>query len=132
MPSKPLIATAALSASLIVAATSAVRAGDVQGSVVMGPMCPGPAQIGVDCPPQPVATTVDIFAFRSDGAIAEQPTASVATDGSGHFQLSLSPGRYWFVPRPPQSDGIASGKPSEVVVAGETIAVTLNVDTGMR
>lgn len=108
-------------------------ASEVHGKVLMGPMCPGPAQIGVECPAKPIATTVDVFTFRSDGSMPATPVASVASDSSGNFQLSLAPGRYWFVPRPPKSDGMASSKPTEVTVAPTGLTtVTLTVDTGIR
>ncbi len=120
-------------AIIAIGATGKALASDVQGKVLMGPMCPGPAQIGVDCPSKPFATTVDVFTFQSDGSMPATPVTSVATDSSGNFQFSLAPGRYWFVPRPPKPDGIASSKPTEVTVAPTGVTtVTLSVDTGMR
>lgn len=128
----PAIAIAAV-AMIGIGATGTALASEVQGKVLMGPLCPGPAQIGVECPSKPIATTVDVFTFQSDGSMPATPVASVATDSSGNFQLSLMPGRYWFVPRSPKPDGIASSKPTEVTVVPTGITtVTLSIDTGMR
>ena len=109
------------------------HASEVQGKVLMGPMCPGPAQVGVECPSKPFATTVDILALQSDESMPATPVASVATDSSGNFQLTLAPGRYWFVPRQPKPEGMGASKPAEVTVAPTGVTtVTLIVDTGMR
>ncbi len=114
-------------------ATATALASEVRGKVLMGPMCPGPARVGVECPSKPFATTVDVFAFRGDGSMPATPVASAATDTLGNFQLPLAPGRYLLLPRPPKPGGLASSKPVEVTVAATGVTtVTLRVDTGMR
>jgi hypothetical protein len=108
--------------------------GVVHGSVVTGPACPGPAQLGrKDCAPRPLQTTVRVFASTAQrgGAVDDKPVTTVATDRDGRFQLTLAPGTYQLMAVPP--GGIATVKPQYIAVtAGSTITVELVVDTGMR
>jgi hypothetical protein len=120
---------AALAASAI-GGTSMALAGQVQGTVVIGPACPGPAIEGVDCPPRPIETTVDAYAVGTDGVVSAEPIATVSSDSTGHFTLNLRPGRYMFAPR--TSNPMEVAKPAEVVVGDGTTTVTLQVDSGMR
>lgn len=120
---------AALLASAISGASVAL-AGQVQGTVVVGPACPGPAIKGVVCPPRPLATTVAAFAVGTDGVMSAEPVATVSSDAAGHFTLSLRPGRYRLAPRTLNPAAIA--KPAEVVVGDGATMVTLQIDSLMR
>lgn len=120
---------AALAASAI-GGTSVALAGQVLGTVAIAPACPGPATQGVDCPPRPIATTVDAFAVGTDGAMSPEPVATASSDSTGQFALELRPGRYMLVPHTSNPAEVA--KPTEVVVGDGTTTVSLRVDSGMR
>jgi hypothetical protein len=108
-------------------------AGEVRGVVTLGPMCPGPSQIGKECPPTPIATTIDVFRSPNDPSMPGKPYRRIKSDNQGRFQISLAPDTYWFVPHVPKPYGkIPSAKPRQVVVTAGITQVTLVVDTGMR
>ena len=120
---------AALAASAI-GGTSMALAGQVQGTLVIGPACPGPAIEGVDCPPRPLQAVIDAFGVGTDGVMSEEPIATVSSDSTGHFTLQLRPGRYVLAPR--TSNPMEVATPTEVVVGDGTTTVALQVDSGMR
>src|SRR6185436_1207897 len=98
------------------------------------PRCPGPAGApetsGSKCQPHGVQTIVDVFA-NLDSTAAARPDISIATDGSGHFRISLAPGRYRLMTR--ALSAVALGKPETVEVTGGAFTeVTLTVDSGLR
>jgi hypothetical protein len=113
-------------------ATSA-PAGIVRGTVVLGPMCPGPPRPGQECSDKPIATTIDVFRSPNGPTTPDKPYRRIKSDEQGHFQISLDPDSYWFEPHVPQARaGISFPKPVKVVVTAGTTTITLVVDTGMR
>lgn len=108
--------------------------GLVRGNVVIGPICPGPAQIGrPECVKRPIQTTVRVFVAPAPGSGNGEtsPLTTVATDPGGQFRIALPPGTYRLVPVSPP--GISRGKPTDVAVtAGSTADVELLIDTGLR
>lgn len=108
-------------------------AGVVKGTVVLGPMCPGPARQGQLCADKAISTTIDVFRSRDYPSSPAQPFRVVKSDHQGRFQISLDQGAYWFVPHVPRGRaGISFPKPVEVIVTARTTTITLTVDTGMR
>ena len=119
-------------ASLIGQATSA-SAGTVRGTVVLGPMCPGPPRQGQECADKPIATAIDIFRSLNAPTTGDKLYRRIKSDAQGHFQVSLDPDSYWFVPHAPQGRaGVSFPKPAQVVVTASTTTIALVVDTGMR
>jgi hypothetical protein len=124
-----------LSALTIVGLTDVAAAGPkqgigvVSGTVVTGPICPGPARLNQrNCTPHPLQATVKVFAGPAED---DKLVAAIVTDRHGHFRLTLAPGAYRFAPASP--GGISIGKAREVTVsAGSTSDIQIVVDTGMR
>jgi Carboxypeptidase regulatory-like domain len=102
--------------------------GTLHGTVVAGPTCP--VERAEDpCPPKPVpGREVEIT------SPAGEVVATVTTDGQGHFQVVLAPGTYTvFVVG--TAGALGSGRAGRVqatVRAGQTTAVTIALDTGIR
>ena len=114
-------------------ADDAVYAGEVRGTVVLSPQCPGAAQIGKECPAAPIATTVDIFRSPNDPSIPGKPYRRIKSDQQGHFRISLAADIYWFIAFVPEPyEKIRAAKPQEVTVTSGTTTITLVVDTGLR
>jgi hypothetical protein len=119
----------------VVPAMSNTLSGEIRGNVTMRPSCPGPAPLSgkEPCAPQPVQTTVKIFA-ASDGRgapIEDAPLKVVSTDQQGAFRVTLAPGAYRLVPVP--AHGALTSKPRDIAVtAGSTISIELSVDSGLR
>lgn len=133
---KVVVVSALIFAGLIGCAPAGSNhaSGLVRGSVVTGPICPGPARRDKkDCAPRSLQTTIRFFAAtaRNHDTEEDKPLMTVATDRDGRFQVTLEPGVYRLVPVSPSS--IFAGKPRDItVIAGSTTNVGLFVDTGMR
>ncbi len=123
----PTVPQAASSTSTIVGSGTAGNAGTVRGTVVLGPTCPV-ERIPPDpaCAPRPYQTSIAILRSRGSG-----PLATIQTDSSGAFSVSLAAGIYVFHPQggavyPRCTDQIAT------VAPGKTTNVTISCDTGIR
>ena len=105
--------------------------GVVRGSVVTGPVCPGPARLDSrECAPQPRQASIKVFA-ATDARGDAKPLTTIVSDRDGRFQVTLPAGVYRLVPASP--GGVSIGKPRDVtVVAGSIADVQLVIDTGMR
>lgn len=110
--------------------TTPVATGELEVTVVAGPVCPvetlppDPA-----CAPRPVP---DARVLVSPGDGREVLVAEATTDEDGIARLELPPGDY--IVSGGEVDGLF-GLPSPTtatVVAGETTSVTLAYDTGIR
>lgn len=123
----------ALAAALFLAACTAApvstSAATVRGTVMLAPLCPGPATLGETCPGKPVATAIDIFRSRDAPAASDRPYRRIRSDGNGNFEIALDPGSYWFVAQAP---GGMFAKPLPVEAGPGTNAIALTIDTGMR
>ena len=98
----------------------------IEGTILEGPMCPGPVQVGNNtCPDQPYQATIDIL--NTDKVQVTQ----VHSDASGNFKVDLAPGTYVLHPIPGTPLPIAADQTVEVL-AGQYTQVTINYDTGMR
>jgi hypothetical protein len=102
------------------------------GQILIGPTCPVESTEH-PCPPKPANGTVRVErAASSKSTPAGEVVATVPSDSSGHFAVSLPPGRYLLivvkdttrfpVPKPSVAD----------VQAGVVTHVTLLLDTGIR
>ena len=115
-----------LAMSGMISLAISARAGIVEGTVVLGPLCPGPPRQGQECAAVPIATMIDIFGSAKYPTAADTPIRRAESDIRGHFKVSLEPDTYWFVPRDPhQRPGISFPKPAQVVVTAGTTTVTL-------
>ena len=102
-------------------------AGIVRGQVLLGPICPV-ERIPPDpaCAPKPYQTRIEIYHGAS-----KIPYKSIATDSSGRFTLSLISGSY--VLR--ATGGAVYPRCTDLsirVIAGRTVKVIVNCDTGIR
>ena len=94
----------------------------IQGTVLAGPACPGPARLDSPCPDRPVAMTVEVV---SGTAVA----ATFTTDAAGHFSVAVSAGTYTLRSK----SGLPALRSTSVVVAdGQFTEVELHADTGIR
>jgi hypothetical protein len=96
----------------------------VRGDVVLGPTCPVEIA-GSPCPDRPWQGTVQ--AFTLSGALVRD----ASTDAQGAFELPLDPGTYDLIPYTPQSPPTAKMQ-RVTVTSGAFVAVTLQLDTGIR
>ena len=106
----------------------AIAQGTLHGTVVAGPTCP--VERAEDpCPPKPVPGREVKIASPAGRVVA-----TVTTDGQGHFQVVLAPGNYTvFVVGTAQALGSGrAGLVQATVRAGQTTAVTIALDTGIR
>lgn len=99
----------------------------LSGTVVKGPMCPGPARPDRPCPDKPVRGTFQIL----DGA--GEVVATFTTDEEGRFRIRLSPGEYTVLPEGERASAnpLRASARVKVLGGGET-EVRLYWDTGMR
>lgn len=97
----------------------------IRGQALVGPACPGPVQVGQECPDQPYPATFTIL--DASGA----PVTRVVCDLQGRFQVSLPPGEYTLQPvvegRLPRAEA-----QDVMVTAGQFSEVTVRFDSGIR
>lgn len=103
--------------------------GTVTGQVLLGPTCPVeriPPE--PQCAPRPYATTIHVQSAENPST----PYATISSNASGAFSVSLDPGVYTFT-----AQGSASMPPTcrpvQVTVVANIIATTtIDCDTGIR
>ena len=102
--------------------------GTLDGQVVAGPMC-GVQPANRTCPDQPVANR-PVSIETSAGTVV----ATATTDAQGKFSVALDPGSYVVrVAIIRGQVGMRQSSPGNVVVrAGQTVSVTIELDTGIR
>lgn len=98
----------------------------IEGTVLLGPGCPGPVRLDRPCPDQMYKGAM-VIKRVSDG----KTVAQTETDNNGRFRVTLPPGRYFISNVPgPAYPRIHS---SEIVVHRNRFTkVELHADTGMR
>lgn len=115
--------------------------GVISGVVMAGPTCGAePAGSPAACAPRPVPNrTVHIIGVSATATVtlAQPPTgpivATVTTDAQGRFSVHVSPGHYVAVVAPTTGFGMRQiNIPEATVAAGQTVTVTVNLDTGVR
>jgi hypothetical protein len=102
--------------------------GTITGHVTAGPTCPV-ARFPPDprCADKPVAGAEIVV---TDAAGRE--VARVRTDSDGAFAVSVPPGTYTVTPQPVQGIMRTGGPQTVSVTAGQTVAIDLAFDTGIR
>jgi prealbumin domain-containing protein len=97
----------------------------IEGVVMIGPIRPGPPSDGMSSS-KPLANAT--FIVESENRVV----TSFTTDEHGHFRISLEPGHYT-ISMNDKKGGIGQYGPFGVdVVAGQTIKVEWQCDTGIR
>lgn len=107
----------------------------VQGTVLLGPMCPGPQRVDHPCPDQPVARTFKVFLLPPGFTGVPSPERGrlithFASDSDGRFRVNLGAGQYLFYSDRAGSPGACQ---AYATVKPHTLtATTVRCDTGMR
>ena len=98
----------------------------IQGQVLIGPMCPGPAvQAGTPCPDQLFQATMTVLDLKGEKVTQFQ------TDAEGRFRVPLDPGTYALVPE--SSGGIPWALQQTVTVTSEQFTpVTVTYNSGIQ
>jgi hypothetical protein len=102
--------------------------GNVSGKVVAGPTCPVESS-----PPDPQCAARQVAgATLLIQDLAGHTVATVVSDATGAFSLTLPPGDYMLVAQP--VEGLMGTAPplSFSVVAGSPVELTVEYDTGIR
>ncbi|GEM_PF-941098 len=101
--------------------------GVLSGLVVAGPTCPVES-VDNPCPPRPVPNRL-VLIETIGGAVVSRAT----TDQQGQFMVTLAPGTYQV--RVPQGESpfpIQRVVQQVTVIAGQTVQVKIELDTGIR
>ena len=107
------------------ATPSGHASGGIEGTVVLGPLCPV-EQEGSPCPDRPVEALV--IARDASG----HTLGPVRTNADGRFTFPLEPGTYEVTARE-VTDNPRLAKPLSVTVsAGPFLSVTIQIDSGIR
>jgi hypothetical protein len=119
-----LTAICLVSGLFTVMPVSAAETG-VRGTVLSGPVKPGPARVG-QSDEAPFSATFIVLA-------AEREVARFKSDKKGHFEVALPAGDYVIVPDNSTPIPAPQSQAKSVIVPEDGFAeVTLRFDTGMR
>ena len=100
--------------------------GTIRGTVLLGPTCPVET-MSSPCPDEPLPDVV-VRVLRQG-----EPVDEVTSGDGGVFEISVPAGSYTLDVEPTEGGPGMFSKPVDVSVAeGETVEVTLLVDTGIR
>ncbi|MEM7280944.1 MAG: carboxypeptidase-like regulatory domain-containing protein [Pseudomonadota bacterium] len=98
----------------------------VRGTVLMGPITPGPTRPNAT-DEAPVGATLMIYGKD------QKKVVKIVSDKDGKFELSLPPGDYVIVPAKDTPVPFPHTQTTQVVVPTDGYAeVTIRLDTGMR
>lgn len=98
----------------------------IEGTVLLGPGCPGPVRLDRPCPDKMYKGAM-VIKRVSDG----KTVAQTETDSNGRFRVALPAGRYFIANAPgPKYPSIHS--PEIVVHRNRFTKVEIHADTGMR
>jgi hypothetical protein len=101
--------------------------GTLNGTIVAAPSCPVETS-DLPCPPKPVPNR-QISIESTDGKVV----ATTTTDSNGRFSVNLAPGIYTLKVMPGATALPIQRKPVSVtIVAGKTISVQIELDSGIR
>ena len=107
--------------------STATPSGTVNGVVVAGPTCPV-ERADQPCPPKPVPDRLVLIETAGGTVVAR-----VTTDQNGQFTVTLPPGTYDLKVPPGSSLYPVQRTESKVtVVAGQTVHVQIELDSGIR
>jgi len=120
-----LLAAICLASGLFAAMSSRADDTGVRGTVLWGPVCPGPTRVG-HSDEAPFSATFIVLA-------AEREVARFRSDKNGHFEVALPAGDYVIVPENSTPIPAPQSQAKSVNVPEDSFAeVTLRFDTGMR
>ncbi|MDD1677882.1 MAG: hypothetical protein LUO93_01695 [Methanomicrobiales archaeon] len=104
------------------------NAGYLEGKVTIGPLCP------VERPGQTCELTPETYAARKIVVTAETGTtvAIVDINATGYYRTALPPGSYIVDINHAGIDHSLDVPASVTILAGETIALNIDIDTGIR
>ena len=107
--------------------STATPQGTVKGLVVAGPACPV-ERADQPCPPKPVPDRLVLIETTGGEVVAR-----VTTDQKGQFTATLPPGTYT-LKIPPGSSlyPVQRTEDRVTVVAGQTVQVQIELDSGIR
>jgi len=124
-PITPQVTPAATRAAPISPVSTPIAASGIHLTATIGPTCPGPERPGQVCT-QPYQ---GLFVVTRAGDGAE--VARATTDQNGQATFDLPPGVYTITPQ--IESKFPMGAPtSATVVDGQYVAVTVELDSGMR
>lgn len=97
----------------------------IEGTITIGPACPGPVKVGQPCPDQPYQATIRVLS--EDRA----PIAQTDSGTDGYFRIVLPPGTYILHP---EASGPFPRAGDQIIVVqeGEFSQVEVRYDSGMR
>ncbi|MGH2486239.1 MAG: carboxypeptidase-like regulatory domain-containing protein [Ktedonobacterales bacterium] len=136
-----LVVCALLAACGVSSGGAAASQAVISGVVMAGPTCGAePAGSPAACAPRPVPNkTVNIIAVGAAATITagQTPTgpivATATTDTQGRFSVHVSPGRYVALVASTTGFGMRQMNiPQAKVTAGQSVNVTIYLDTGVR
>jgi len=120
-----LLAAICLASGLFAAMSSRADDTGLRGTVLWGPVCPGPTRVG-HSDEAPFSATFIVLA-------AEREVARFRSDKNGHFEVALPAGDYVIVPENSTPIPAPQSQAKSVNVPDDSFAeVTLRFDTGMR
>lgn len=120
-----LLAAICLTSGLFAAMSSRADDTGLRGTVLWGPVCPGPTRVG-HSDEAPFSATFIVLA-------AEREVARFRSDKNGHFEVALPAGDYVIVPENSTPIPAPQSQAKSVNVPEDSFAeVTLRFDTGMR
>jgi hypothetical protein len=113
-------------AGLTVALPACAQETGIRGTVVRGPVKPGPSRMGDETDEAPLSATFTVH--RNDREVTRFRSAA---DGS--FTVSLPPGDYTIVPEKDTPVPYATRQTTQVTVPEGAFAdITIRLDTGMK
>jgi hypothetical protein len=119
--------TAFVACSPAPGSVSAQPQGTLSGTVVAGPTCPV-ERADQPCPPRPVPNR-QVMIETASGTVVTRAT----TDQNGHFLVTLAPGTYEVrVPPGTSPFPIQRERQAVTIVAGQTVQIQIELDTGIR
>ena len=97
----------------------------IRGTVLWGPVKPGPSKVGQD---DEAPLRASFAVFDADNKVAE-----FESDRAGHFEVSLPPGAYTIVPDKSTPVPFPESQKTQVTVPEDGfVVVTIRLDTGMK
>lgn len=103
-----------------------VPSSGIEGTVTLGPVCPGPVSVGdLNCHDKPYQSKISVI--DSSGQLVTR----FDTDEQGNFKISLLPGTYTLQPDQGEPFPVASDL-SVVVIENQYTPVSIQYDTGIR
>jgi major membrane immunogen (membrane-anchored lipoprotein) len=104
---------------------SALPNSGLEGQVLIGPTCAGPARVGSNCEDQPFQAVITVNSPKGERIV------QIQTNKEGRFKIPLAPGEYILHPESPSVMPFA-GEQTVTVEIGKFTQVVVNYDSGIR